>query len=181
MAEIGDTSASVSIPAPAKPAYVPPHGVAAKPSDRLQSLVLLQSFDGSWELTEELAVAIGFGITIRDMSSEDSISAKAWATALAVAFLQVALPSLAEEWEFVASKAKAREKLKTFQSQDAKKMEAEAEVLKVKLEEEARKTEMEKSTQKAESECSKNSKETSTRTVPDMVNYEQFLRLMMEK
>jgi len=203
-AEIGDESASVSMPAPAKPAYVPPDNVAARPSDRLQSLVLLQSFDGTWELTEELAVAIGFGITIGDMSSEKSISAKAWATALAVAFLQVALPSMAEEWEFVASKAqawltceagsatgselimaKAREKLKTFQLQDAKKMEAEAEALKVKLEEEARKTEMEKSMhedlQKAESKCSKNSKETRTRTVPHMVNYEDFVKMMMAK
>jgi len=200
LADVGDVSASVPMPAPT---CVPPPCVAAKPSDRLQSLVLLQSFDGSWELTEELAVAIGFGITIGDMASEDSISAKAWATAMAVAFLQVALLSLAEEWEFVASKAqtwltceagsatssemimaKAREKLKMFQLQDAKKMEAKAEALKVELDEDARKMEKEKSIQelqKAEGERSKNSKETSTGMVPHMINYEDFVRMMMAR
>jgi len=33
-------------------------------------------------------------------------SSKVWATALAIAFLEVILPSRAEEWELVASKAR---------------------------------------------------------------------------
>merc|ERR1711904_568440 len=76
-------------------------------TDSLQSLVLLQAFDGSWELTESLARVACHGVPLSNLQPEGGFSSKVWATALAIAFLETALASRAEEWEFVAAKAQA--------------------------------------------------------------------------
>jgi len=71
--------------------------------DALQPLVLLQEFDGSWELNQAFAVAVGSTLDI--LIPENKVSSKAWATALALAFLQIALHERAEEWKLLADKA----------------------------------------------------------------------------
>lgn len=70
--------------------------------DTLQPLLLLQSFDGSWELTSPLADALG--TALGGLAPGDE-SGAVWATALALAFLDLRLASRAEEWALVAEKA----------------------------------------------------------------------------
>merc|ERR1719203_1328073 len=76
--------------------------VACSTGDRLQPLILLQAFDGSWELNEALATVLGAPLTA---FTADAAATEIWATALAVAFLQEHMAERAEEWEFVAAKA----------------------------------------------------------------------------
>merc|ERR1712176_259020 len=110
-------------------------------SQSLQRLVLLQCFDGSWQLTEAVAAALGYGITLERITCDAGAPTTAWATALALAFLEIAVPDLEEEWDFVASKArnwlrqqlgssewlitKARDMLKAFQAEHLLILEAE--------------------------------------------------------
>jgi len=105
-----DCSDNESAPAPiqsqAQPKPVQRQmGCKAQASDQLQVLVILQSFDGSWEPSEALAKAIGSSTGVEVFAHLSGASPKAWATALALSFLEVVLPSQAEEWEFVAAKA----------------------------------------------------------------------------
>merc|ERR1712048_620003 len=76
--------------------------VACSTGDRLQPLILLQAFDGSWELNEALAKVLGAPLTA---FTAEAAAPEIWATALAVAFLQEHMAERAEEWEFVAAKA----------------------------------------------------------------------------
>jgi len=80
------------------------HTPPVKNSDALQPLVLLQEFDGSWELNEAFAAALGSALDA--LAPENKVSRKAWATSLALAFLEVALSSRAEEWTLLAQKAR---------------------------------------------------------------------------
>jgi len=64
---------SAPAPVPPTPVYTPPPRAAVKESDSLQSLVLLQSFDGSWDLTEDLAVATGLGITVDNLAHDTAV------------------------------------------------------------------------------------------------------------
>jgi len=109
-----DVSVGLAMPVQTKPAYAPVPRGPAKVSDRMQPLVMLQSFDGSWELTEDLAAAVG--ITLENLALEAGVCPSMWATAVAVAFLEVNLPNRAEEWEFVGAKARAWLK---YQASDA--------------------------------------------------------------
>merc|ERR1712048_1539796 len=174
------TPSTIAVASP-KP-LLPP--ASAKPTDNLQPLVLLQSFDGSWDLTEAFAIALGFGITYERLALDSRISAAVLATALAIAFLEVILPFRAEEWEFVASKAqvwlchevgnvddvesliaKGREKLNGFQAEYARTLEG------------------------AAAETAKAASPTPQSVVPTssapkrtgMINYEDFIRMMMAK
>merc|ERR1712178_151444 len=96
-----------AVPAPL--ACSPPARAAPKriDDDKLRPVVLLQGFEGSWELTADLAEAIGCEGMLADLSQKGGGSGSSWGTALAIAFLQVALPDRAEEWEFVAAKGRA--------------------------------------------------------------------------
>jgi calmodulin len=84
-----------------------PQRVDASVSDMLQPLVLLQSFDGCWSLTEDFAVAIGAGARLDSLNVAIGLNPLVWATALGVVFLEHSLPNRAEDWEFVAEKARA--------------------------------------------------------------------------
>jgi hypothetical protein len=77
---------------------------------RMYRLVNLQRADGSWELTDEHADAIGR--ELRDVKSAlanvtgdaEENHAKAWATALALAWLRRDASDLEAEWKMLASK-----------------------------------------------------------------------------
>jgi len=104
-----------SVPAP--PAPVAPAAVASSEgfspparaaTDPLQALVLLQSFDGSWVLSEDFAAAlVGCAASIDDLAPDSGVEAAFWATALGIAYLEVHLASRQEEWEFVVNKARS--------------------------------------------------------------------------
>ncbi|KAI9854316.1 MAG: hypothetical protein M1824_000409 [Vezdaea acicularis] len=103
---------SPSAPAPAPPAPAP----APKPStdlDRMHVIIALQSFVGSWTLTNELLETIQvssqasqrglarISTDLKGVKDEDVI----WATVLAIAFLQKRLAKDADSWELVVEKA----------------------------------------------------------------------------
>jgi hypothetical protein len=80
---------------------------AVRPFDRL---VALQRADGSWELSAELAEILGRPLAEleRSLPAADGNATearRAWATALAVAWLE-ARPDLQGEWELLADKAR---------------------------------------------------------------------------
>merc|ERR1712014_342405 len=88
---------------PALPAAASRHTVGNS-LDKLQPLILLQEFDGSWELTQSLAAV--FGLPFASLAAPNEVQEAAWATALALAFLQLKIASRAEEWKFVGHKAR---------------------------------------------------------------------------
>jgi Ca2+-binding EF-hand superfamily protein len=95
----GDVQVTYSTPAaqPQKP------NVAAT-GDSLQPLILLQAFDGSWDLTEQFAKVVGLPLLV--LSAELNIPDKEWATAVAIAFLHSLVADRAAEWKFVAEKGR---------------------------------------------------------------------------
>jgi len=80
--------------------------VAPTEVDRLQPLILLQAFDGSWSLGKPLAAALGVDLSALEVHAIE-LSEKVWATALGLAFLQLRLLARKEEWALVAGKAEA--------------------------------------------------------------------------
>jgi Ca-activated chloride channel family protein len=83
-------------------------GGAVRPLDRL---VALQRADGSWELSAELAEILGHPLAAleRSLPASDGKAAesrRAWATALALAWLETR-PELLGEWELLADKARS--------------------------------------------------------------------------
>jgi Ca-activated chloride channel family protein len=80
--------------------------------DPTHMLIVLQRADGSWELTPELAAAIGrdFGelraFADRASGTRDVVR-RVWATALAVAFLERSAEDVKDEWRLLADKARA--------------------------------------------------------------------------
>merc|ERR1712226_1522397 len=91
----------VRIAAPPPPAAA---AVATGGGDALQSVVLLQAFDGSWVPSERLCEVLG--VDAATMAYKSCVSGEAWATALALAFLELHLAARADEWALVANKAK---------------------------------------------------------------------------
>jgi Ca-activated chloride channel family protein len=86
---------------------------SAKPAPpstrRLDRLVALQRADGSWDLTEELAAVLGrpladLEVALAGASGEPREARRAWATALALAWLDTR-PEAKVEWELLAEKA----------------------------------------------------------------------------
>lgn len=81
---------------------------AAASSDALQPLLLIQAFDGSWQLGQGLAAALGLGgHTLTPEVGGIGVTDSVWATALGIAFLQLRLAGRSEEWALVAGKARA--------------------------------------------------------------------------
>mmetsp|Transcript_3734 Transcript_3734/g.9655 ORF Transcript_3734/g.9655 Transcript_3734/m.9655 type:complete len:927 (+) Transcript_3734:73-2853(+) len=107
----GSAPAAPALPqaaASAAPAFTPApaHPHVPVPSDALQPLLLLQAFDGSWSLDEQLAAALG--VTLVALAPPESgLSENAWATALGLAYLRTRLQTRQEEWALVAGKARA--------------------------------------------------------------------------
>jgi len=90
--------------APAAAAPPPPTSLAqSQTGDALQPLLLLQAFDGSWELDSALQQALG--IAPKVLENTNSVPEKVWATALSLAFLRLRLAAREEEWTLVAAKA----------------------------------------------------------------------------
>ncbi len=77
--------------------------------DKVLRLVALQRADGAWELTDEFAAAVGS--TLRDLervlSAEGESGAgsrEAWATSVALAWLERHGQSMKVEWRLIAAK-----------------------------------------------------------------------------
>jgi len=76
----------------------------APSADPLAQIVVLQAFDGSWELNASLAAAIN--LSLCSLTSPADVPDAAWATAIALSFLELRLSARADECEFVAEKAR---------------------------------------------------------------------------
>lgn len=90
-----------------------------RPLDRF---VHHQKANGSWELNENLAQALGRGLAELVASVPADVSADLWATALALTALDSQFAAEKEEWELLAGKARrwlARELKKAATSVDA--------------------------------------------------------------
>ena len=74
--------------------------------DALGAIVLLQSFDGAWQLNDELACAVNCPLSHLALPPEHR-TPLVWATAIALAFLTIALVGRREEWALLADKARA--------------------------------------------------------------------------
>ena len=82
------------------------------PQHPMFELVALQHPDGSWDLTREFAAAIGMSMkrledALTGLTGQPSAARRAWATALAIAWLEKHAGDLAEEWQLLAEKARA--------------------------------------------------------------------------
>jgi Vault protein inter-alpha-trypsin domain/von Willebrand factor type A domain len=78
---------------------------------RMLAVVSLQRADGSWDLTEEFARALGQPLDMLEVaqvgaSGDANEIRRAWATALALHWLKTNAPALADEWRLIASKAR---------------------------------------------------------------------------
>jgi hypothetical protein len=79
----------------------------------LDALIRLQAADGSWELTPKLAAILGR--SLRDVASAVSGATgpreeieRAWATALALAWLRLHAVEFGDEWRMLAAKGRTR-------------------------------------------------------------------------
>ena len=74
----------------------------------MHALVALQRADGSWDLTRELADAIERDLAELEAAlrgaTEEEIR-RAWATALAIVWLETRAPQARGEWRLLAAKA----------------------------------------------------------------------------
>ena len=76
----------------------------------LDQIVRLQHADGSWDLTEELAAILDVELrqleqAITGASGENHLVRKAWATGLALAWLEARATGSKEEWQLLSRKA----------------------------------------------------------------------------
>ena len=89
---------------PVRPTMAGPHAA-------MVVLIALQRADGSWDLSADVAAAVGYelGLLERALSGatgKDTDTRKAWATAVALAWLDDHAPEFAEEWKLAADKAR---------------------------------------------------------------------------
>ena len=77
---------------------------------RMHALIARQRADGSWELDEDLADIVGvpLGALVSEIgaSSVEHEVRRAWATALAIAWLQLRVADMEVEWQLLADKAR---------------------------------------------------------------------------
>lgn len=87
-----------------------PFGPSPTPTDKrskLAPLINLQAFDGSFQLSNALAGALGVDIsTLTSFANSLNYAKGVVATALAIAFFEVYLASFKEEWELVTEKSR---------------------------------------------------------------------------
>jgi hypothetical protein len=84
--------------------------VSAAPPSPMQALVMLQRADGSWRFSRDLARALGRDLdelraAVPMDASGGAHALDAWATALALAWLEVHAADRRDEWELLAEKA----------------------------------------------------------------------------
>jgi hypothetical protein len=77
----------------------------------LDRLILLQAADGSWDLTEDLANTLGCALStleavLHGAAGDGATTRRAWATALALAFLEIHATDARDEWALLADKAR---------------------------------------------------------------------------
>jgi hypothetical protein len=77
----------------------------------MQALVLLQRADGSWDLTQNFAAAIGQPLSVLEAAVNGTASSRVeirrtWATALAIAWLQEHASDVEDEWRMLSAKAR---------------------------------------------------------------------------
>ena len=82
----------------------------AGPRQSIHALVALQRADGSWELTRELADAIGHDLSHLEAALHGATGSRdevrtAWATALAVEWLKAHAMAAGSQWRMLATKA----------------------------------------------------------------------------
>lgn len=81
-------------------------------TDSLQSLILLQRFDGIWDFSDEFCSVVGLKTVCQGAEESTRIPSNfepnVWATALAIVYLRVRLPDRRAEWTLVADKALKR-------------------------------------------------------------------------
>jgi Ca-activated chloride channel family protein len=88
-----------------------PKGAAQAAPRPLDRLILLQAADGSWDLSEELADILGCALStleaaLHGAAGDAATVRRAWATALALAFLEVRVANAEDEWALLAAKAR---------------------------------------------------------------------------
>jgi hypothetical protein len=77
----------------------------------MHALVALQRADGSWELTPEFAAAVGHDLTQLEsllagaVGNADEVR-RAWATALALAWLDTQARDVEDHWRLLAAKGR---------------------------------------------------------------------------
>jgi hypothetical protein len=89
----------------------PPRPPASGDHAAMIGLIGLQRADGSWDLTADVAMVVGYelGLLERSLSGaigKDADVRKAWATALALAWLDDHAGEFAGEWTMAAEKAR---------------------------------------------------------------------------
>jgi len=90
-------------PKPVKsPAAAPP--ISRRPLD---ALVALQHANGSWDLTADLARVVGLALDVLDAKRPAALTREAWATLVALAWLDAKAADQREEWQALARKADA--------------------------------------------------------------------------
>ncbi len=104
-------SAYLSDASPYRDDWEEPEGVAQATPRPLDRLILLQAADGSWDLTEELADIFGCSLPFledvpRKTSGDAATVRRAWATALALAYLETHADDVRDEWALLAEKAR---------------------------------------------------------------------------
>jgi Ca-activated chloride channel family protein len=88
------------------------YSVGVTATSPLHKIVALQRANGSWELTRELAEAIGFDLSrleaaLPDTDVKPAQARRAWATALALAWLRAHAADAEDQWRLLAAKARA--------------------------------------------------------------------------
>jgi hypothetical protein len=78
----------------------------------MRTLIVLQRADGSWDLTRDFASAIGCNLAdleaeLTAVSGDREESRRAWATALALAWLQDHASACIDEWRLLGQKARS--------------------------------------------------------------------------
>jgi hypothetical protein len=78
----------------------------------MHALVVLQAADGSWSLTADLANVLGRELSEIKAAAQGAVGPadeidRAWATALALAWLEQSAADRAAEWQLLAAKARA--------------------------------------------------------------------------
>jgi len=96
-----------------RPGMAAPDAAAATPTSRssgMHALIALQRADGFWDLSKEFAAAIGHDLQLLESAltgaSRTPVTKAAWATALALTWLEAHASASRDEWSLLAAKAR---------------------------------------------------------------------------
>jgi hypothetical protein len=110
-ASFGETLGTSETPSRFDLSRLMPRLTRRPPSSRTQALIVLQTAEGFWDLENELASIIGRGLedlrsAIKDAAGPQALVARAWATALALAWLELNAGDTRDEWRMLSEKAR---------------------------------------------------------------------------